>query len=121
MSITQEICELEQRLLDPRVRSSPAALSRLLADDFVEFGSYGRVYDKRQVIDALQRESGVAFSLQDFQARALGPGVVLATFRVVRSAQGCTRVSLRSSIWEKKEGSWQMVFHQGTLIGDAGQ
>ena len=48
--------ELEERLLRAEVRRSPAVVAELLADEFVEFGSSGRVFDKQQMIDALRRE-----------------------------------------------------------------
>jgi uncharacterized protein DUF4440 len=47
------LCSLEERLLEPSVRSAADELTDWLADEFVEFGSSGRVYDKPPVIDAL--------------------------------------------------------------------
>jgi hypothetical protein len=115
-SIPAEIRRLEIRLLDPRVRSSPEQLCRLLADDFVEFGSSGLVYNRDEIIRALQQGTGVEYSLHGFQARSLGPGVVLATYRAVRFSAGgdSAEHSLRSSIWKHVGGRWQLVFHQGT-------
>ncbi|MHB0981085.1 MAG: DUF4440 domain-containing protein [Thermoleophilia bacterium] len=43
---------LEEALLDPAVRQFQARLSELTADDFVEFGSSGRVFGKSDVLDA---------------------------------------------------------------------
>jgi hypothetical protein len=43
--------ELEERLLASDVRSSREDVSDLLADDFVEFGRSGRVYDRQQTIE----------------------------------------------------------------------
>ena len=45
---------LEVRLLQSDVRRSPTAVADLLADEFVEFGSSGRVFDKAQSIDPLR-------------------------------------------------------------------
>jgi hypothetical protein len=107
---------LELRLLDPAVRRSPQELDRLLADDFFEIGSSGRVFhNKARIIASLAEESGLLFSLHEFETRALGEGVVLATYRVVAQIgeSEAPRRSLRSSIWVHR-GSWQLVFHQGT-------
>ena len=114
------IRELEARLLRPQVRRSPEELSRLLADDFVEFGSSGSVFDKQSIIQALQQGPGARYALQDLQVKLLGPGVALATYVVTRStAQERTAArSLRSSIWVCREGGWQIVVHQGTLADD---
>jgi hypothetical protein len=104
------IRELEERLLRPDVRASAAALGTLLADDFVEFGSSGTVYNKRSIIVALLREEpdGEPCTMRDFAARRLAVDVILVTYRIVESR------TLRSSIWRAADGRWQMVFHQGT-------
>jgi hypothetical protein len=106
--------ELEERLLHPAVRHSAESLDNLLADNFIEFGSSGRIYNKQQVIESLQQESPTRRELADFKALVLAEGVVLVTFRVVEEGERPIH-SLRSSIWKWMDGRWQMVFHQGTL------
>jgi hypothetical protein len=116
-SQAQVLRQLEERLLQPEVRRSAQAVADLLADEFVEFGSSGRVFDKKQIVAALQEEATLQTSLLDFKTTVLAHEVVLATYRVVRyraSGEQPTH-SLRSSIWKLMEGRWQMVFHQGTL------
>jgi hypothetical protein len=102
--------ELEQQLMRPSVRASPDQVARLLADEFIEFGSSGRVYDKRQIVELLQQEQGRAKqpTVADFSARRLAADVILLTYRVVESR------TIRSSIWKFADGEWRMVFHQGT-------
>ena len=55
MSLEERILALERKLLDPDVRASSQELDRLIADDFVEFGSSGRIWNKRDVLSALPR------------------------------------------------------------------
>jgi hypothetical protein len=105
------LCELEQRLMHPSVRASPDQVARLLADEFIEFGSSGRIYDKRQTIELLQQEQGgrdTQPTITDFSARRLSADVILLTYRVVENR------TIRSSIWKLADGEWRMVFHQGT-------
>jgi len=83
-SVEDQIRFLEEQLLKPEVRASPRELEIILADDFLEFGSSGRVYDKQQIIAALQQESGGEILLMDFQVKLIGPGAALATSRTVR-------------------------------------
>jgi len=108
--------QLEERLLQPEVRRSAQDVAELLADEFIEFGSSGRKFTKPQIIESLQQELPTRLALREFRATTLAPGVVLVTYRAVRQSgseeQGVS--SLRSSIWRRSEGRWQMIFHQGT-------
>ena len=120
-SLEEVLRTLEERLLCSDIRQSAADLDALLADDFLEFGSSGRVYNKQQVIAALQQETPTAISLTDFRARRLAPEIVLVTYRAIRSGSTETPAaySLRSSLWQVIDGRWQLIFHQGTT-GNAG-
>ena len=116
-SVEQHLRELEERLLQTEVRRSADDVAALLADDFIEFGSSGRVFDKQQIIDNLQAERRIRRSLVDFKTLPLAPGLVLATYRAIRQGgPGEPPIySLRSSIWKLIDDRWRMVFHQGTL------
>jgi hypothetical protein len=117
-SLSDHIRELEEQMLRPEIRSSPATLGALLADDFVEFASDGAPYTKAQVIAALQHEVQYWRSLTDFRLRTLADHVVLATYRSVRrnEATGEAVESLRSSVWIHRNDQWQVLFHQGTRV-----
>jgi hypothetical protein len=110
--------ELEEKLLNPDVRKSSLELQGLLSDDFIEYGSSGKTYNKQQVIESLQHESTDLFSILEFNVRELGQGIVLATYRVQKTSRnsGNKTISLRSSIWKLQDGNWKIVFHQGTNI-----
>ena len=111
---------LEEQLLKPEIRHLPDQVGDLLSDDFVEFGSSGGVFNKQQVIEALQQEGPadptIRLSLVDFIARRLASDVILVTYRTIQEGGPGTRQEsrLRSSIWKLIEGRWQMIFHQGT-------
>ena len=115
-ALRQLLYQLEERLLQPEVRHAPAELAKLLADEFVEFGSSGQVYDKPAIVEALARQSGIRISIADFRAVRLAPEAVLVTYRALScySEGELAHHSLRSSIWKQADRSWQMVFHQGT-------
>jgi hypothetical protein len=106
--------ELEESLFRPEVRTSPSAVDRLLANEFVEFGSSGRAYSKHDLVEGLQNEPAVHRTLTDLLVRPLAPSVVLLTYTSVRREEALERRFLRSSIWKEIDGRWQMVFHQGT-------
>jgi len=114
--IKEQLYQLEEQLLQPEVRSSIDDLANLLADDFVEFGSSGRIFYKQDVVETLPHVPAVRMTLKDFQAKTLAPDVVLTTFCVIKhnEPRDEMRNSLRSSIWKFIDGRWQIVFHQGT-------
>ena len=117
-TVVHTIRDLELRLLQPETRASGSALRALLAEDFIEFGSSGRVYDREAIVEALAgREPTWRYHLSDFEAVQLAPGLVLATYRIraIPADGDQQRCSLRSSIWRHHDDGWQMLFHQGTL------
>jgi hypothetical protein len=116
-TLSDQIRALEEQLLEPTMRKSRSALETLLADDFVEFASDGRVYDKNQVVSALQRELPLRRSISDFAIRLLSTEIVLATYKASRENQETAAIvqSLRSSVWRRTGDGWQLVFHQGTI------
>lgn len=115
-SLRQLLCDLEQRLLQPEVRRSRDELTALLAEDFVEFASSGRVFNRQSIIEALSVEPPFQASITDFKAVSLAQNTVLVSYRVAVSEdeQHPAKHSLRSSIWKHIDNRWQMIFHQGT-------
>jgi hypothetical protein len=90
-------------------------VDQLLADDFIEIGRSGRIYDKAQVLASLAAESGVlAVETDKFEFRELTDSIVLLTYFSRTTDETNSRASLRSSIWQKIGSRWQMRFHQGT-------
>ncbi len=112
MSLASELLALEKRLLDPHTRSSPEEISAILSDDFLEFGSSGKIYDKVKAVEVLAALDSGPYELTDFAVRELAPAVVLATYTV----RFAGKHSLRSSIWKLRGDSWRLTFHQGTPI-----
>ncbi len=112
MSLASELLALEKRLLDPLTRSSPDEISRILSDDFLEFGSSGQVYDRVKAVEVLAALDPGPYELTDFAIRELAPAVVLATYTI----RFAGKISLRSSIWKLRGDSWRLTFHQGTPI-----
>ncbi|MCX7710846.1 MAG: DUF4440 domain-containing protein [Clostridia bacterium] len=114
--LSDQLRKLEEKLLKPEFRKSLDELDALIADDFTEFGSSGRMYDRQEMIDALQGSQAFQAQIFDFQVKLLSADVALATYRIVQRSEGGKNIkySLRSSIWKKNRDKWQIVFHQGT-------
>jgi hypothetical protein len=102
----------ELDLLRPEVRSDGASVTRVLHEEFCEFGSSGRTWNRREVVAALATEPATDPPEMDgLRAVQLADGVVLLTYRASRP----DRVTLRSSLWVRSDDGWQLLFHQGTL------
>jgi hypothetical protein len=103
----------EMEMLDPEARRDPARMRELLHDEFVEFGSTGRVYNKRAVLDMLKGEKRSEVVIREFAVRQLASDTALVTYRSVGESGQEAR---RSSVWLRTDGTWKMAFHQGTRI-----
>lgn len=112
-NLKEHLQQLEESLLKPEIRSSQQELQKLLAEQFFEYGSSGKVLYKNEDI-GVEGIGIVNMKIIDFDIHPLSDEIVLATYRVfnVDSKQ----YSLRSSIWKLINKRWQMVFHQGTKI-----
>ncbi|MET3651480.1 DUF4440 domain-containing protein [Dyella japonica] len=118
MDLAAHLFDLETQLHRQDVRADEAALRRLIAEDFVEFGVSGTVWTRDAVVQALRGESFSQREVTDFRVTLLAEDVALVTYRGHRVAtpQRPASDSLRSSIWRLRDGRWQMLFHQGTLL-----
>lgn len=117
----EEIQALEEALHRPEVRGSRPAVEALLAEGFVEFGSSGTVYRRAEMLGLLSREADDpadgALQAYDYALTSIAESAVLLTYRTCRRAtDGSERHVLRSSIWKRVGGHWQMAFHQGTVV-----
>ncbi|MBM7048330.1 DUF4440 domain-containing protein [Rhizobium lusitanum] len=118
----EEIRMLEEKLHRPEIRQSPEAVAELLAEGFLEFGSLGTIYDNRDELIAWMAEEkadkpSALVTACDYAFRSISPDAVLVTYRAVRPPKDGEppRHVLRSSIWQRIDGRWQMIFHQGTV------
>jgi len=108
----EQIKSLELSLLNKNIRKNVDKLNNLIADDFIEFGSSGKVYTKSDVIQYLPNEIEENFEASNFNGVQLARDCILLTY-LLYSKHG---KSLRSSIWKRYDGNWKIIFHQGTLV-----
>jgi ribonuclease HI len=116
----EEICEhlmrCERALLDPAVRRDRAQVEAFLAEDFQEFGSSGRVWDRQTIVESLATALYTAPTAEQMRCTRITADAALITYRTVRieSSTGARTETLRSSLWIKESGRWRVRFHQGT-------
>ncbi len=115
MQVRDLIYHLEISLLTDDVRKDVSHLNKLIHDDFTEFGSSGIVYNKKDILDTLPKEGSNNFidsEVINFDISCESNDFVAVKYILIRGQNK----SLRSSIWQKFDGSWMMIFHQGTNI-----
>ncbi|AXE38244.1 RNase H family protein [Acidipropionibacterium virtanenii] len=107
-----ELTRLEKLALSDEVRSDPARMGELLAPDFVEHGSSGRLWTRgRMLAELAPLEVRPKFEVLGMMR--LSEDSVLFRWR----ERAGSRVVLRASIWSRGGvHGWRMRFHQGTLV-----
>ena len=110
--LEKEIYALECSHLQPDVRVSKDKLGEVLDKDFYEFGSSGRI-TRRADYDSDHPLTPDVMEISDFTFHQLGDGAVLTTYRIDNKTTG--RITIRSSVWKKRNSGWKLFFHQGTV------
>lgn len=112
-----QLRSLEESLWREETRLSRDRLETLVDDSYLEFGSSGKVYNKRQMMDAEIQEINAQLPLPEFRITFLAPTVALLTYRSIQTfSDGLRKEARRASIWTKKKNGWKLTFHQGTLV-----
>ncbi len=109
--LQDHLYQLEERLFHPSREPDRAALVPLIAEDFQEYCSSGRIYSRQQTIDDLLTSSPRNATISHFYVTRLAPDVALATYHAATTLH----VSHRSSLWVFRDNRWQLLFHQGTI------
>lgn len=96
-----------------QVRGDPAALERLLADDYLLANSSGRIETKAQFIDDL---TAPGYRMQPFTVeRVWADGAVMGGVATLRGTDGGKPFVARlrfADVWAKRKGRWQVIFTQ---------
>lgn len=107
---------LENQLLRPETRTSAEQVAKLLAEEYLEIGSSGKVYNKSQTIATLADSAQQAsMNISKFDARRLAQNLALVTYHIHKTLpEGGSTHSLHSSVWRQTKNGWRILFHQGT-------
>jgi hypothetical protein len=92
---------------------------RMTVEEFWEIGASGRRYSRNFVLDELEKRYAAGhedvWETSEFHCRRLAEDVFLLTYKLVQNG---TRVTRRSTIWQRTAENWKIVFHQGTMVTD---
>ncbi|MCW8444165.1 DUF4440 domain-containing protein [Fluoribacter gormanii] len=115
-TICNEIMAQEQKLL---ARNEPAALlAELIDDEFIEYGSNGKMNDKNEAVRWLAEPSPLEIRGMNFETKFLSEDVILLSYiSEIKENHGSeSKFSRRISIWRKKNSTWTMILHHGISI-----
>ncbi len=110
---SERLRRLEESLWRGDTRFDRDYMEAILAPDFVEFGSSGRVWTRAEVVAVEPVEFEAELPLAGFSANFLTDDLVLVTYRSRVDAWSPPAAN-RSSLWRRVDDRWQLVFHQGT-------
>jgi hypothetical protein len=109
-----EVLQLERELQTAECRRDRARVSTLLAEDFIEVGASGRVWDRPLTLELLggEPEGATVIRVHDLTGRVLCDGLVMTRWDSDRGGRRARRMSL----WRRDCAGWRLVYHQGTLL-----
>lgn len=101
----------------PEFGQTSSDFERMMAADYWEVGASGRRYSRAFILEHLrinppQAAKTLGWQTRDHALRQLGPFTFLLTYVLLQGA----RLTRRATIWERVEGGWQIVYHQGTIV-----
>lgn len=89
--------------------------------DYWEVGASGQRYNRQDCIDTVvERYRDPDYSkndiweTSDFECRQLSENCYLLTYTLVQGNE--KRLTKRSTIWQRFEDQWKIVYHQGTIV-----
>lgn len=109
----EELIELERALWRAETRFDRKFMERVLADDFSEFGRTGRVHTRFDTLGVDERP--IDAHLRDIEVDRVTEDVALVTY-VSEVQHEVLDLANRASIWVRRDGRWQLRFHQGTPL-----
>lgn len=94
---------------------------RMTSEDFWEVGASGRRYSRECVLEELERRFAArhwdVWETSDFRCQRLADELYLLTYTLLQDGSRLTR---RTTIWQKSADGWKALYHQGTMVRDAG-
>lgn len=118
-SSTANIQALELKLLTKEGRMDYDFINSTLAEDFMECGANGRVFDKANVLSRLpQEDDSFLFEAGEMNTALVSDSVAINSFNVDITKHNVTLTSFRHSVWVYRNNQWTMRYHQGTNLSE---
>jgi hypothetical protein len=119
LPILDELRRREPIFHTPAFGLTTTEFERSTAADYWEVGASGRRYSRSFILAESERSpshfvdaAAAGWQTTDFGLRRLGPDTYLVTYTLDQAG----RHTRRSTIWQRFECAWRILYHQGTLI-----
>lgn len=118
LPILDELRRREPIFHNPEFGSTTAEFERSTSPDYWEVGASGRRYSRRFILNELTKSvpyvdaAAAGWQTSEFGLRRLGPDTHLLTYTLDQAG----RRTRRSTIWQRSEDGWRILYHQGTII-----
>jgi hypothetical protein len=93
-----------------------ADFEAMTTPDFWEVGASGAIYNREFVWSVLEKRYAEnapdEWRASDFRIRPLSDNVFLLTYELHQGP----RVTRRATVWDRGDGRWRIVYHQGTVV-----
>ena len=117
VSVLDELVSREPIFHRPEFGTTRADFESMTLPDFWEVGASGRRYSREYALDLLeqryQHPPADVWAASDFHCQRLAENVYLLTYTLLQNNERKTR---RSTIWQRTQTGWKIVFHQGTIV-----
>ena len=117
--ILEELKSREPIFHRPEFGTTTADYESMMHEGFWEIGASGRRYSREFVLAELERRrqhpTQDVWETSDFHCRKLAVDIYLLTYTLIQDKIRKTR---RSTLWQRTEVGWKIMFHQGTMVED---
>ncbi|MFW6206982.1 MAG: nuclear transport factor 2 family protein [Gemmatimonadota bacterium] len=118
---SEEVIEMERSVWEALAAGDHATFGDYLADDIRLVGGEG-IVEKQDLMSQLEGAAVEAYEVGDFQVDQPGSGVAVVvyryseTFRPAEADSTTTFEGWATSVWEDRDGTWQVVLHQSSEL-----
>jgi hypothetical protein len=117
-SLDQHLITTEKSLPEAVKKKDADFFKRTLADDYMEVGIDGHVYDKHDLLLGLSGVQLMDYYLYNFKVLHLNENAVVVTYdavlRMTWEGERVPRYQHLSSVWVKQGDEWKLKFRQAT-------
>lgn len=119
LGILEELKAREPIFHRPELGTTRADYEGMMDLNFWEVGASGRRYSREYVVAELEKRQQHPvhdiWETSEFHCRELAPSLYLLTYTLIQNKIRKTR---RTTLWQRTEVGWKIIFHQGTIAED---